>query len=96
VIASFGDRATEDIYHDVHSARTRGFPPEVRNAARRKMMLIAASTNIQDLRVPPGNRLEQLRGDLAGFWSVRVNDQWRIIFRWTDGIASDVKLTDYH
>jgi len=69
---------------------------QVRKAARRKLMLIAAATTVQDLRAPPGNRLEQLRGDMAGRWSVRVNDQWRIVFRWADGTASDVRLTDYH
>jgi proteic killer suppression protein len=96
VIADFGDQATEDIYHDFNSARTRRFSEEVRRATRRKLMLIAAATTVQDLRVPPGNRLEQLRGDMAGRWSVRVNDQWRIVFRWADGTASDVRLTDYH
>ena len=96
MIASFGDGATEDVYHDVDSARARAFSQEVRKAARRKMMLIAASTTVQDLRVPPGNRLEQFKGDLSGFWSVRVNDQWRIIFRFAAGNASEVKLTDYH
>lgn len=59
-------------------------------------MVIAAATNMQDLRVPPGNQLEQLRGKLAGFWSIRVNNQWRIVFRWAEGNASEVKLTDYH
>jgi proteic killer suppression protein len=96
VIVSFGDGATEDVYHDLDSARARAFSQDVRRAARRRLMVIAAATNVQDLRVPPGNRLEQLKGDLAGFWSVRVNDQWRIIFKWTDGNASEVKLTDYH
>jgi proteic killer suppression protein len=80
----------------VDSARVRAFSQEVRRAARRKMMVIAASTSVQDLRVPPGNRLEQLKGDLGGFWSVRVNDQWRIVFRWADRNAFDVRLTDYH
>lgn len=96
MIVSFGDGVTEDIFHDLSSARSRGFSTEVKKAARRKMMVIAASTNVQDLRVPPGNRLEQLKGDLLGFWSVRVNDQFRIIFKWADGAASAVKLTDYH
>jgi toxin HigB-1 len=95
VIAGFGDKATEDI-HDVNSARARRFSEEVRKVARRKLMLVAAATTVQDLRVPPGNRLEQLRGDMAGRWSVRVNDQWRIVFRWADGTASEVRLTDYH
>ncbi len=95
VIVNFGDGATEDVYHDVPSARSRAFSADVKKSARRKMMMIAASTNVHDLRVPPGNRLEQLKGDLVGLWSVRVNDQFRIVFKWTDGVASEVKLTDY-
>jgi proteic killer suppression protein len=96
VIVSFGDGATEDVYHDVDSARARAFSHEVRKTARRKLVMVAASTSVQDLRVPPGNRLEQLKGDLAGLWSIRVNAQWRITFRWVDGNAFEVKLTDYH
>ena len=60
------------------------------------MMLIAAATKIQDLKIPPGNHLERLRGDLLGLWSIRINKQWRIVFRWENGIASEVTLTDYH
>ena len=96
MIVSFGDGATEDVYHGVSSRRARAFSPDVQKAARRKMLMIAAAINVVDLRVPPGNRLEQLSGDLSGFWSIRVNDQWRIVFRWADGSASDVRLVDYH
>jgi proteic killer suppression protein len=60
------------------------------------MMLIAAATKIHDLKIPPGNHLERLRGDLAGLWSIHINKQWRIVFRWENGIASEVTLTDYH
>jgi toxin HigB-1 len=96
VIVSFGDGATEDVYHGLSSRRARAFSTEVQKAARRKMLMIAAAINIVDLRVPPGNRLELLAGDLTGFWSVRVNDQWRIVFRWVDGAAAEVALVDYH
>ena len=96
MIVGFWDGATEVVYHDEDSARTRAFSRDVKRAARRKMMVIAAAMNLHDLRVPPGNRLEQLKGDLAGFWSVRVKDQWRLVFRWSEGNASQVKLTDYH
>jgi toxin HigB-1 len=75
VIVSFGDGATEDVYHGVSSRRARAFSPDVQKAARRKMLMIAAVINVVDLRVPPGNRLEQLSGDLSEFWSMRVNDQ---------------------
>lgn len=96
VIVSFGNGATEDVYHGVSSRRARAFSAEVQKAARRKMLMIAAAINIVDLRIPPGNRLEPLSGDWAGFWSVRVNDQWRIVFRWADGSALEVALVDYH
>lgn len=96
MIISFGTGATEDVYHGISSKRARAFSSEVQKAARRKMLMIAAAISVVDLRVPPGNRLEQLSGDLAGFWSVRVNDQWRIVFRWADGSASEVALVDYH
>ena len=96
MIVSFGSAATEDVHHGLNSGRARTFSAEVKKVARRKMVMIAASVNVVDLRVPPGNRLEQLQGKLAGLWSVRVNDQWRIIFRWADGAASDVTLVDYH
>jgi toxin HigB-1 len=62
----------------------------------RKLRLISAARRVDDLRVPPGNRLEALRGDRAGQWSIRINDQWRICFRWTEGGADDVEIVDYH
>jgi len=96
VILSFKDAATEDVYHDIESSRSRAFSAIVKKIGRRKMMLIAAATKIQDLKIPPGNHLERLRGDLLGLWSIRINKQWRIVFRWENGIASEVTLTDYH
>ena len=96
MIASFGCRATEDLFHGVTSARARKFPRDVVNTALRKLDLLNAAAALQDLRSPPGNRLEALAGDLKGFHSIRVNDQWRVVFRWEGSDALDVQLKDYH
>ena len=96
MIRSFGDRATEDLYHNRNTRRSRAFPADIVNNALRKLDIIASADDLKDLRVPPGNRLESLRGNLKGFHSIRVNDQWRIVFRWADGGAEDISLTDYH
>lgn len=96
MIGSFGDEATADVFHGRRSRRVRRLPPDVIRVAARKLDLINAARALLDLRSPPGNRLELLRGDLAGFHSIRVNDQWRLIFRWANGQAEDVQLTDYH
>ncbi len=69
---------------------------DLQQAARRKLKVIDAAPSIDTLRVPPGNRLEALRGDRRGQWSIRINDQWRICFRWKDGSALDVEIADYH
>lgn len=68
----------------------------MQKAARRKLDMLNAALNLDDMRAPPGNRLEALRGNLAGHHSIRVNDQWRVVFRWKDGAAHDVKIDDYH
>jgi proteic killer suppression protein len=96
LIASFGDRATEDVFHGRTTSRTRRLPPDVRRAAIRKLDMLNAAHELGDLRSPPGNRLEALAGDLLGFHSIRVNDQWRLIFRWSGDDAEAVALTDYH
>jgi toxin HigB-1 len=96
VIANFGDDATEDLFHGNESARVRRFPANRRPRALRKLDLLNVAADVNDLRAPPSNHLEKLSGSLAGFWSIRVNDQWRIVFRWNDGSALDVRLTDYH
>jgi proteic killer suppression protein len=96
MIASFGDAATADLFHGRSSARVRRFPAEVARAAIRRLDALNAATGLGDLRSPPGNRLEVLRGALRGFHSLRVNDQWRIVFRWREKDASEVRLTDYH
>jgi len=96
VIVSFGDKRTEDLYHGNRSARVRRIPADVVRTASRKLDMINAAHTIQDLRSPPANRLEALRGDMAGLHSIRVNDQWRIVFRWKADGAHDVQLMDYH
>jgi len=96
LIASFGDRATADLYHGIKTSRVRRFPPDVVATAVRKLDMLNSAGTLLDLRSPPSNRLEALRGDLRGLWSIRVNDQWRIVFRWGEGRAYDVRVTDYH
>ena len=92
MIRSFGDKATEALFH---GRRTR-FPTEVRRVGRRKLDILNAATQLQDLRSPPGNRLELLKGKLKGLHSIRVNEQWRVTFRWEASDAFDVTVTDYH
>lgn len=93
MIQSFADRDTERLF-----ARepVRRFPSELHRTMLRKLVALDAAEQLDDLRVPPGNRLEKLKGDRAGQHSIRVNDQWRICFRWKDGNAYDVELVDYH
>lgn len=93
MIESFGDTTTEIIYRGL---RVRGLPGDIQERARRKLRMINQARIVQDLLVPPGNRLEQLKGDLEGFWSIRINQQWRVIFRWENGSKHDVKIIDYH
>jgi proteic killer suppression protein len=93
VIENFGDSNTEQIYKGL---RVRKIPGNIQERARRKLRMINQARIVHDLRVPPGNRLEQLSGNLVGFWSVRINQQWGIIFRWEDGLKHDVKIIDYH
>ena len=96
MIVSFGDRATEDLYHNWPTSRARRFPVEVRDVALVKLDILNAAAALLDLRSPPGNRLEALKGGLKGYHSIRVNDQWRLVFRWEGNNAHDVRLTDYH
>jgi proteic killer suppression protein len=96
VIQSFGDERTEDVWDGETNARTRRLPPEVLTVGARKLDMLNAAASIDDLRVPPGNRLELLRGDRAGFHSIRINSQWRIVFRWTPSGPSEVEIVDYH
>jgi proteic killer suppression protein len=96
VIIAYRDEATRDVHVGVDSKAARRFSGAVRVVARRKLDLVGAAADVRDLAVPPGNRLEKLKGDLAGFYSIRVNEQFRIIFRFESGNASDVQVTDYH
>ncbi len=99
-ILSFRSRELEQLLQALERTepipRLREIPPDLLRATARKLILIHTAVQIEDLRVPPGNRLELLRGDRAGQYSVRINDQWRICFRWQDGCAFDVELVDYH
>jgi len=96
MIASFGDRVTEDLYHGRPSARARRFPRDVVDAALVKMDSLNGAASTLDLRSPPRNRLEALKGELKGWHSIRVNDQWRLVFRWQGNDAHKVRLSDYH
>jgi len=93
MIVGFRDAETQKVWN---GSRSRKLPPAIQAGALRKLRLISAERRIDDLRVPPGNRLEALRGDRAGQWSIRINDQWRICFRWTEGGADNVEIVDYH
>jgi proteic killer suppression protein len=93
MIASFRDGETEKIWH---GERSRRLPTDIQAAALRKLRLINAAKRLDDLKVPPGNRLEGLKGNRAGQWSIRISSQWRICFRWRDGGAEDVEIVDYH
>lgn len=96
MIASFGDRATEALFNGHPAKDFRKFPPPIVNVAIRKLDMLNAAADLRDLKSPPGNRLEALARDLVGFHSIRVNDQWRIVFRWSGSEALDVRLADYH
>ena len=93
MIADFRCDETKRIFDGEVSA---AFPPDIQQTARRKLRMIAAAININDLRQPPGNRLEKLTGDRDGQYSVRVNDQWRLCFLWEDGAAHQVELTKHY
>lgn len=96
MIESFGNRLAEDLYFDRQSRATRVFMHELRRIARRKLLYLHDAAALEDLRVPPGNRLKALRGDYKGKLSIRINEQWRIVFRWQNGNAFDVEIVDYH
>lgn len=96
MIIGYADEATRDVHIGVESRAARRFGAAVRDVARRKLDLIGAAADIRDLAVPPGNRLEKLKGRLPGFYSIRVNDQFRIIFKFQAGQASRVQIVDYH
>ncbi len=96
MIVGFGNRLAEDLWDDKSSRAVRKLPQELHRVARRKLLYLDDAEQLKDLRVPPGNRLESLKGDWTGYHSIRINRQWRIVFRWSNGQASDVHVLDYH
>ncbi len=96
MIVSFGDKATADLFHDRQTGRVRRYPPEILRAALQKLDMLNSSRDVKDLRSPPGNRLELLKGDLKGYHSVRINERWRLVFRWEGADAHQVRIVDYH
>ena len=96
MIVSFGDRATEDLYHNRPTSRSRRFPQDIVGLALVKLDMLNGASAVLDLTPPPGNRLEALKSGLKGFHSIRVNDQWRLVFRWKNNNAHNVRLMDYH
>lgn len=95
-IVSFGDPATEALFRGEWGRPTRTLPPEIQRTALRKLDMLDAAADLVDLRSPPGNRLEALRGDLQGLHSIRINDQWRLVFRWTTCGPAQVRILDTH
>ena len=93
MIRSFGSKETENIWN---GNSVKKLPVEIQKIGRRKLRMLNNSQDIQDLRVPPSNRLEKLSGNLKDFYSIRINKQWRIIFKWKNGNAYEVKIVDYH
>ncbi len=93
MILTFGDKDTESIWNGI---RVKNMPLEIQNVGRRKLRMLNNSQTIIDLKIPPSNRLEKLSGNLDGFYSIRINNQWRIIFQWIEGQSEQVKIVDYH
>jgi proteic killer suppression protein len=93
MIASFGNKETQLIWQGFVSKK---LPYEIQDVARRKLRMINNSLDINDLRIPPANRLEKLKGNLEGYYSIRINNQWRIIFIWENNVAYNTEIIDYH
>lgn len=93
MIKSFSDKYTAELFN---RQKIKKYPPSILKVAYRKLLLIDAADKIDDLRVPPGNRLEKLSGDLSGKYSIRINNQWRIVFEWYESNAYEVRIIDYH
>ena len=93
MIKSFRNKETEKIFNRQFSGK---LPQNTQRVARKKLVILDAAPRLNDLRIPPGNQLEALKGDRKGQHSIRINDQWRICFKWSDGDAYDVEITDYH
>ena len=93
MLRSYGSKETEKVWKGIRSTK---LPPEIQHIARRKLRMINNSFDLKDLRIPPSNRLEKLSGNRIDFYSIRINDQWRIIFKWEEGHALEVAIVDYH
>ena len=96
MIRGFGNQLAEALYYDRRTKATRSFPPELRRIARRKILFLHDAAELRDLRSPPGNKLEALRGGRKGSHSIRINDQWRVVFMWKGSDAYEVEVVDYH
>ncbi|MBL6988194.1 MAG: type II toxin-antitoxin system RelE/ParE family toxin [Bacteriovoracaceae bacterium] len=96
MITGFACKLAEDIYYDKKTRETRKFPNELYRIARRKLLYLYEADELKDLRVPPNNRLEALKGDLKGYHSIRINRQWRLVFKWSKKGADEVQVLDYH
>lgn len=96
MIVSFANKLAEDLFEDRNSKVIRSFPHELLRIARRKILYLHDAAELSDLKVPPGNKLEALKGSLVGFHSIRINDQWRVVFKWNNGNAEQVSVIDYH
>ena len=96
MIESFKNKLARDLFEDNITKETKSWPSELRRAARRKLLYLHDAAALSDLKVPPGNRLKPLKGDYKGYYSIRINDQWRLIFKWSNESAFDVAVLDYH
>ena len=93
MIVSFESKETENIWN---GERVKNIPVEIQAVGRRKLRMLNNSQNLKDLMIPPSNRLEKLSGKRKGLYSIRINNQWRIVFKWTNGNSENVLITDYH
>ncbi len=96
MIKSFFDKTARDIYDGIESRYSRKLPRELHNKARRLLDQINAAPSLEFLSIPPGNKLEKLKGKLLGYWSLRINNKWRIVFRWKENNFYDIQILDYH
>jgi len=93
MIVSFGDKDTQKIWEGI---RVKSLSAEIQEIGRRKLRMLNNSVDVNDLMIPPSNRLEKLKGNLKNYYSIRINNQWRVIFKWNNGNASEVSIIDYH
>jgi len=96
MVQSFKNKTAEDIFHGSNTRHARKLPTNLHDKAKRLLDQLNAAPTINFLKVPPGNRLEKLSGDYKGFWSIRINEQWRIVFQWKDDDAHEISIVDYH